>query len=122
MATCGSGGDAVFQWDLSACCAAPWSLLRQGDPSDLGKAQPWTNSQEFPALTLSQLPRNAHLLDLATFFELTNPLHRAALLGAFHRTPSAYLCLLPEPPTGSGDGSAVVLTRMPYLPLISVYS
>ena len=37
-----------------------------------------------PALTLSQLPRNAHLLDLATFFELTNPLHRAALLGAFH--------------------------------------
>ena len=47
-ATCGSGGDAVFQWDLSACCAAPWSLLRQGDPSDLGKAQPWTNSQEFP--------------------------------------------------------------------------
>ena len=40
-----------------------------------------------PALTLSQLPRNAHLLDLATFFELTNPLHRAALLGAFHRTP-----------------------------------
>ena len=70
-----------------------------GDPSDLGKAQPWTNSQEFPALTLSQLPRNAHLLDLATFFELTNPLHRAALLGAFHRTPrlTFAFCLSPLP-------------------------
>ena len=36
-----------------------------------------------PALTLSQLPRNAQPLDLATFFKLTNPLHRAAFLGAF---------------------------------------
>ena len=58
-------------------------LAKAGRPVRLRECTAVDEFAGVPALTLRQLPRDAHLFDLAAILEITNPLHGVPFWGTF---------------------------------------